>query len=253
MGRVLSAALGVVLLAACGGAPDSSDATSESAYSKADFAESRLLPYAGAWLDVDAALGGLDQFDRLAATIHDGDRCGAMAAIAAAVVGGEGAFDTLLSHVEARRASDSADTKTLAVIRANFEARKLRTRDLHLFADCVMRAYVPHGFNSGSTDGQEATMIRASGWTSTKQASTKPADLLASLAPGEIVPLSLDVTQDGKGWHWILAWRDASGALALYDSDDQPGPHVHHGGTPDFDARVTNPTASSELRETFHR
>jgi hypothetical protein len=250
--EVAIAAALVACAGACTVASPTDEATSESAFSQADFAEGTVLPYDGGWLDPKLALGGLDQFDRLAVTVHDGDRCGAMVALAAAVIGGEAAFDALLSHVEARRALDPKDTKTLAAIRARFEARSLRTRELHLLADCMMRAYVPHSWNSGSADGEAASMIRASGWKSTRTSSSKPFDLVASLGPGEVVPLSLDVTLDGKGWHWILAWRDEGGALWLYNSDDVPGSHVHDGTSAAAGALLTNPTARFDLRETFH-
>jgi hypothetical protein len=250
---VQAAVWGLALVAGCSGPGGGADGTSESAFSKADFPEARVLPYAGAWLDVRATLSGLDQFDRLSETVHDGDRCGAMVAIAAAVVGGADAFEALLAHVEARRAPDAADAESLRAIRARLEARTLRARDVHVLADCVMRAYAPHSYRSGSSDGEEASMIRAAGWVGARGSSKSPASLLAALGPGDVVPLSLDVSIDDKGWHWILGWRDQGGALFLYDSDDVPGPHVHAEGSASFDARVNNPTAAFDLRETFHR
>jgi hypothetical protein len=245
-------AIACLSLAACGSAGGDASAVDESSadFSKADFAEARVLPYAGSWLDVELTLGGLDQFDRLKDTVHDGDRCGAMVAIAAAIVGGRASFGTLLTHVEGKRAFDATDRATLATIRTDFDANALRTRDLHRLADCVMRAYAPHSWNVGSTDGEAVAMIRAGGWASTRIGSKRPLDLLAALRPGEIFPMSLDLTLDGKNWHWLLLWKDSAGSPRLYNSDSVPVHVVRPGAA--FDSMLANPTASFNLEESFH-
>jgi hypothetical protein len=214
-----------------------------------DWREAAVLPYAGGWLDARAVLDGLDQYDHLTSTTRDDVRCGAMVGTAAAILTGREAFDRVLTHVEEKRGSSTLDHAALLRIRHDFTAGALTTRDLHGFADALLRAYVPGG--GGSTDGQISEMIRSSGLVKEDAGSSVPADVIAGLAPGEKFPLSLDIDGDGTGWHVTLVWMDDAGAVWLYTSDSHPGGHVAARDSAYFNWHLAQPTAEDPLKEKF--
>jgi hypothetical protein len=243
---VRSLLLACCLVAAACGAKASDDADSQDqAFAKTDFAEDSLLPYSGGWLDVPHALAGVGQFDRLKSTVHDGSKCSTMVALAAAIVGGRAAFLAFVAEVAKLRAGHAADLAITAQATTSVDA--LTPRMLHELTEVVVRAY---GVEYGAYDGQIATMIRASGWTSEKVGSSKPADLVASLDDGDIVPLATIADNEA---HITLLWKDASGVVRMYDSDDIHGPHVLPRGTALYDARVDDPQSAWDLREKFVR
>jgi hypothetical protein len=246
-------------LGACDGAPapiadvlvDDSDGKADSTRTlRGDFRERTVLPYAGGWLDARTVLDGLGQIDHLRATTRDDVRCGAMVGMAASILGGADAFARLYAHVEKHRSWSSRDRRLLATVGDDLGAASLTTRDLHLFADALLRAYVPG--SGGSSDGQIAEMLRASGLHETDAGSDDAATVIAGLAAGEMFPLTLDIDGDGTGWHVTLVWRDADGVW-LYTSVTQSGdPHVAAQGSDYFTWHLAQPTASDPLKKKFH-
>lgn len=232
-------------VAACGAAPSDDSASQDQAFAKSDYAEDSLLPYSGGWLDVPKALAGVGQFDRLKSTVHDGSKCSTMVALAAAIVGGRDAFLAFVAKVAALRSAHADDLAVTAQVTASVDA--LTPRLLHTFTEVVVRAY---GVENGAYDGDIAKMIRASGWSSVNVGSKKPADLVASLDDGDIVPLATVADNEA---HITLLWKDASGVVRLYDSDDIHGSHVLPRGGALYDARVDDPQSGWDLREKFVR
>jgi hypothetical protein len=247
----------VILLSAACAAPmpagvdddESNDAKADSLTKSGDWREATVLPYAGDWLDGRAVLDGLAQVDHLTSTTRDDVRCGAMVGTAAAILTGRASFDRLLTRVEQKRAGSTRDRTALAVVRHDTAVQALTTRDLHRFADALLRAYVPG--SGGSSDGQISEMIRGSGLEKVDAGSSVPADVIAGLAPGELFPLSLDIYGDGTGWHVTLVWMDDAGAVWLYTSVDHPGGHVAARDTDYFNWHLAQSSASDPLMEKF--
>jgi hypothetical protein len=238
--------LACAVLFACGGGAARDDAaSSDSAYAKTDFREDAVLPYTGGWLDPPRALAGVGQFDRLASTVHDGAKCSTMVALAASIIGGHDRFLALVSEVERLRAPYPSDLAITADVRAADAALALTPRLLHQFTEVVVRAYK---LETGATDAQIAKMIRASGWEAVPTGSKKPAVLVASLGPGDIVPLA--TVADGEP-HITLLWKDVAGAVRLYDSDDIHGSHVLAEGSALYEARVGDPQSEWDRREKY--
>ena len=211
--------------------------------------ENEVLPYRSSWLDATAVLSGLAQEDRLADTTRDFVRCNAMVALAAAITGGKQAFAHLLAQTESRRASSSPDRAALALIRADFENESLTAADLHRLADAVYRGWVGRG--SGASDGQIASMIRASGRTSRPLGTANARAAVSALRVGEGAFLDLDLNGDGTGWHVTWIWKDGAGVTRLYDSNIMPGSQVFRDGTSAFARYVDNESASIPLHESF--
>ncbi len=234
-----------LFVAACGSGSSDDAASQDQAYAKTDFAEDSLLPYAGGWLDVPHALAGVGQFDRLKSTVHDGSKCSTMVALAAALVGGRAAFLAFVDAVAKLRAGHAADLAITTQVAASVDA--LTPRLLHTFTEVVVRAY---GVEYGAYDSQIAKMIRASGWKAVGVGSKKPADLVASLADGDIVPIATIADAEA---HITLVWKDASGVVRMYDSDDIHGPHVLELGTTLYAARVGDPQSAWDRREKYVR
>lgn len=241
--------LACAALIGCGDVGSTDDAQSSAELSAADFPEDKALPYRGGWLNAAAVLGGLNQHDRLASTTRDDVRCAAMVALAAAIVGGPEAFDRLLTKVEEKRRSDPRDRSALRRTRASFDAKRLTPRHLHETGDALFRAYV--NSSAGATDGQIATMIRASGYESVRLSSSAPDDLVESLDRGELFPLSLDMNGDGSGWHVVLVWRDDDDVVRLYDSNDTNGSHVSRAPTAAYREYVEAESEGWPLRSKF--
>jgi hypothetical protein len=162
-----------------------------------------------------------------------------MVAMAAAIVSGKGAFERLLKKVEGRRRGvvSPRDHKALPVVRANFERSRLTAGDLQKFADALYRAFLP---GDGASDEEIEAMITACGLRAVKTP-MDAREIVRGLQPGELFPFSLVVDDI---WHVTLVWKDAAGAIRLYDSDRLPGTQVFSAGTPEFDRYLS--TASAE-------
>lgn len=214
-----------------------------------DWREATVLPYRDGWLDEVVTLSGLVQQDGLASTKHDDWRCGAMVGLAGAIVGGRGAFETLLTGLDKKRRHAPSDRKTLAAVRARFDANTLRASDLHLLGDVIYRAHV--GVRGGSSDGQISAMIRASGATRIPTRSEKPSEIAKRLDPGEAFPMNVDLSPKDKPnteWHVILVWKDKAGTTRIYDSDQLEGSQVLEG---DLTKYVEHATAEAPLAAKF--
>ena len=244
---VLSFVLSVALAMGCGAeaSPRESEASGEDAFTASDFAEDRVLPYAGAWLDAPHALAGVGQFDRLRGTIHDDSKCSTMVALAAAVVGGHDRFLNLVGEAERLRVGRRDDLAILTRVREAVAAKKLTPRNLHELTEVLVRAY---GVAHGAYDGQISRMVRASGFAIVHVGTSRPSALVAALGPGDVVPMT--TVADGEG-HVTLLWKDAHGIVRLYDSDDIHGPHVLPRGSALYHARVDAPTSAWSLAETY--
>jgi hypothetical protein len=213
--------------------------------SAGDWLASARLPYRNGWLDVPATLSRLTQQDRLPSTSRDDEKCSAMVATAAALAGGRGRFEKVLSIVETKRRGDLRDRRALEVVRSHFEANGLTAGDLQKFADAFYRAYLK---GDGATDGEISRMIRASGLSGVPTGARRPTEMLPGLRPGECFPMNLQV--DGV-WHVTLVWKDSSGVARLYDSDRLRGTQVFREGSPAFERYMNAPTAETPLRQKF--
>lgn len=201
------------------------------------------LPYRGDWLDAVAVLDGLAQQDRLRWTRHDDEKCGAMVAMAAAIVGGREKFDELLSKLE-KKAAPRFRSK-LEQARERFEAGTLTAGDLHRVSEILYVTYV--GGRDGSSDGDISRMIRASGYSRIATAAKTPRELLAKAKPGDLFPLNVYLEQpDFIGWHVVLVWKDADGVARVFDSDKFKGPQVFTEGGPGFAETYLDWVAPSE-------
>lgn len=244
--------LAAFALAACGGADADDPGARDDDFTQGDFPADQVLPYKDGWLDAPHALAGVGQFDRLKTTKHDDAKCSTMVAMAAAVVGGEDHFVRFLDAVAKKREGRADDLAIIDRARTAVAEKKLTSRHLQEFTEVVVRAY---GVENGAYDGQISEMVRASGYQPVKIGSSKPADLVAALAPNEVVPLSImSPEEDGSSVlipHITLIWMDARGVVRLYDSDDFHGSHVMARGSAPFNDRMTRPDSSWDLREKY--
>lgn len=193
--------------------------------------ENAPLPYRDGWLDAPAALDGITQQDRLRWTRHDGEKCAAMLATAAAIVGGRARFEALLASLE--RKALPRYRGPLARARQAFEADRLSAGDVHRVSEILYVTYV--GGKDGSSDGDISRMIRASGYRRVDAGAKTPRELLTEARPGDVFPVNLYLEQpDFIGWHTVLAWKDADGIARVYDSDRFRGPQVFRAGDPGF-------------------
>ena len=234
-------ALALALAVGCSAPPPDNPEGAEDDFSRTDTAEDAVLPYKGAWLDAPRALSGVGQFDRLKGTIHDDARCSTMVAIAAAIVGGPDRFGRVLSEGARLRAADRDDLRMVDRAREAADERRLTPRHLHELSDVVVRAYK---VANGAYDGEISRMVRASGYTSIPVGSKRADMLVASLEPGEVVPLA---TVAENIPHITLLWRDAAGTVRLYDSDDVKGSHVMPRGSARYRERVEDPQSEWSL------
>jgi hypothetical protein len=240
---LLAALAAAALSFACAG-PEPSGGRDDD-FSKSDFAEDSVLPYAGAWLDPPKALAGIGQFDRLKGTIHDDAKCSTMVAIAAAIVGGKERFLRLLDAVARLRDDKRDDLAVLARVREAVDQGALTPRHLHELTEALVRAYkVAHG----AFDEQIAQMVLDSGYAAVHVGSTKPHVLVDHLKEGEVVPLS--IVAEGIP-HITLLWKDGRGTVRLYDSDDVHGPHVMPRGSKPYNARMDDPQSSWDLAQKY--
>jgi hypothetical protein len=217
----------------------------EDDYTKGDFAEDEVLPYAGDWLDPPKTLAGIGQFDRLRGTLHDDAKCSTMVAVAAAIVGGPARFSAFLVAVERLRQDKRDDLAVLEGVRAATAEGRLTARHIHELTEVVVRAYK---VADGAYDEQIAEMVRASGYEAVHVGSAKPGVLIDRLAEREVVPLS--IVAEGIP-HITLLWKDARGTVRLYDSDDVHGSHVMPRGSAAYRSRVEDPVSSWDLREKY--
>ena len=221
-------------LAACGGA--TSDAgSSEDDFSTADFREDSVLPTRSGWLDAPKALAGVGQFDRLKSTVHDGAKCSAMVAVAAAIIGGQERFLAFLDAVAKKRATHPSDVHIVDAVRVAALDVTLTPRHLHELTEVVVRAF---GVENGATDGEIVTELRASGYEPTHVGSSLPDNLEGALDAGDVIPLTTVVDDEG---HVMLLWKDAKGVVRIYDSDDVHGSHVMPRGSAAYRKRMDDP------------
>lgn len=256
MDRSLFVAFALAGLVACGGTTeDPSDGASGAALSERDFLADDVLPYAGDFLDPEKTLAGLDQFDHLPGTVHDDERCAVMMAIAASIVGRADHFEALRTETARRRearadsAQVRADRDVLERVASRLAAGVLRARDVYDYAEVVYRAFLSPGH--GADDGQISTLVRAAGYRAVPARTKDPRGLVDALTPGDVFPLTADVDQDGKGWHVMLVWKDASGVVRLADSDRSPRGHLMTQGSPGYEFTFGLPTASWSKRTVF--
>lgn len=185
--------------------------------------ENAPLPYSNGWLDAPAALDGITQQDRLRWTRHDDEKCAAMLATAAAVVGGRERFGALLDRLDQKALARYR--KPLARARSSFERDRLTAGDIHRVSEILYITYV--GGNDGSSDGDISRMIRASGFARVATPGKTPRELLDAAKPGDVFPVNQYLEQpEFIGWHTVLAWKDAAGVARIYDSDKFDGPQV---------------------------
>lgn len=201
-----------------------------------EWRENAKLPTSGDFVDAVAALDGLAQQDRLRWTRHDDEKCGAMVATAAAVVGGREKFGDLLGRLEAKAANQFQPALRRA--RAAFEKNELTAGDLHRVSEVLYSTYV--GGRDGSSDGDISKMVRASGYKRIVTGAKSPRDLVTSMQPGDVFPLNVYLEQpEFIGWHVVLVWKDAAGVARVYDSDKFKGPQVFpEGGSAFADAYI---------------
>lgn len=193
-----------------------------------EWRENAVLPTKGDFVDAVAALDGLAQQDRLRWTRHDDEKCGAMVATAAAVVGGREKFGALLGRLEGKAANQFKPALRRA--RAAFEANRLTAGDLHRVSEVLYSTYV--GGTDGSSDGDISKMVRASGYKRIVTGAKSPRDLVESMQPGDVFPLNVYLEQpEFIGWHVVLVWKDAAGVARVYDSDKFKGPQVFADGS----------------------
>lgn len=241
--RLVGASLLLACAIGCGGT--SAASTDEDDFTVTDFHEDERLPTHGGWLDAPHALAGVGQFDRLPGTVHDGSKCSTMVAIAAAIVGGKERFLSFLDAVSAKRVAHPDDVAIIDDVRTAANDVALTPRHLHMLTEVVVRAYA---VEYGATDGQIASMIRASGYASVHIGSSKPALVVDALDDGDISPLDTVVDKEG---HVMLLWKDARGTVRLYDSDDVHGSHVMPRGSAPYFARIQSPESVWPPAEKF--
>lgn len=188
-----------------------------------EWRENVALPTKDGFVDPVAALDGLAQQDRLRWTKHDDEKCGAMVATAAALVGGRDRFGALLAKLEAKAKPRFQDE--LARARARFETNRLTAGDLHRVSEILYNTYV--GGKDGSTDGDISKMVRASGRKRIPTTAKSPRELVDAMKAGDAFPLNVYLEQpEFIGWHVVLVWKDAAGVARVYDSDKFKGPQV---------------------------
>ncbi len=224
---MLALTLSTLLLATspvCADAPSPVRVLADAVHdARGEWRETARLPWRGDWLDVPAVLGALTQQDNLHTTKHDEEKCGAMTALAAALTGGPQRFGNLLTRIEKR--ARGRDKEAVLAARLNLASRRVTAGDLHRVSEALYRTYV--GGRDGSTDGDIAKMIRASGRDRIATRAKTPRALLNELAPGECFPLNLYLeTPEFTGWHVVLVWKDGNGVPRVYDADHMRGSQV---------------------------